>query len=103
MKVEQKRFIREDVNFLGAGDFKAFTYTVPQTKGEDVNGRKIVKAGTILPENDATAQGILLEDVDVTDGDAMGSLIETGVILKDRLPVVPADTAITALKLILFR
>ena len=104
MKVKQGKFIKEQVNFLASNDFKAFTYTVPQTKGiEQDDARKIVPAGTILPANDNTAKGILLEDVDVTDADAIGSLIESGIILKDRLPVKPEETAMNALKLILFR
>lgn len=103
MKVQQGKFIKEQVNFLASGDFKAFTYTVPQSAGEDIDGKKTVKAGTILPANDATAKGILLEDADVTDADAVGSLIESGIILKDRLPVAPAEAAQTALKLILFK
>jgi class 3 adenylate cyclase len=35
------------------------------------DGRYIVKAGTIYPANDATAIGVILNDYDVTDGDAM--------------------------------
>ena len=41
-------------------------------------GKKIVKAGTPLPANDGTAKGILLYDVDVTDGDAAGALCYEG-------------------------
>ena len=33
------------------------------------NGRKIVKAGTLYPRNDASAIGIVWADYDVTDGD----------------------------------
>lgn len=62
----------------------------------DENGYKIVPAGTIYPANDATAQGILFDDVDVTDGDHEGSLIIAGRILSDRLPVVPDKTVAIA-------
>lgn len=64
----------------------------------DSYGRKIVPAGTILPANDATATGILFEDVDVTEGDHEGSLIIAGRIFSDRLPVAPAEAAIPVLK-----
>lgn len=103
MKVEKGKLIRESLNILASERFTAFTYTVPASKGKMVEGRKIVKAGTILPANDGTAKGILLEDVDVTNGDNLGALIEAGFILKDRLPAAPAPEAITALKLISFK
>jgi hypothetical protein len=64
----------------------------------DDAGRKVVLAGTILPANDATATGILFEDVDVTEGDHEGSLIIAGRVFNDRLPVAVADTALPVLK-----
>ena len=63
-----------------------------------VNGRYIVKAGTIYPANDATAIGVILNDYDVTDGDAMMAVVIHGVIKVSALPTVPASAAITALK-----
>lgn len=92
------------VNFLAASRVQTFTYLVSDsgvTAGTD--GRKIVKAGTILPLNDATAQGILYNDVDVTTGPQPGSLIVEGYILEARLPVAPATAAKTALKEIKFK
>ena len=69
------------------------TVTVAQDGvATDENGYKIVPAGTIYPANGATAQGILFDDVDVTDGDHEGSLIVAGRIIKDRLPVEPEET-----------
>lgn len=83
----------------------------------DSNGKKIVKAGTpiggdtSLLENRATgavvtnlaadgakAQGVLLHDVDVTAGDANGSMLIWGFVNLDRLDVVPVAEAKTALK-----
>lgn len=64
----------------------------------DDAGRKIARAGTIYPSNDANATGILFEDVDVTEGDHEGSLIIAGRIFSDRLPVTPAEAAIPVLK-----
>ena len=103
MKVEKSKLIREEVNFLASDKYVAFTYTVNKNKGELIDGRKIVKAGTILPENNQTAKGVLLYDVDVTNGDTIGSLIEDGFILKDRLPVQPDTQAVNALKKITFK
>lgn len=70
------------------------------------NGRKLVKAGTPLngdltarntafkaaADTTAPAVGVLLHDVDVTDGDANGSLLIWGFVNLNRL-----DTATAAL------
>lgn len=46
----------------------------------DANGNKIVKAGTPWPSNDGNALGVLLHDVDVTNGDAPGTYVFEGVL-----------------------
>lgn len=51
----------------------------------DANGFKIVKAGTPFPANDATCLGYLLEDVDVTNGDAPGTYVYEGVLDPEKL------------------
>lgn len=61
------------------------------------NGRTIVPMGAVIPANDATAKGILYEDIDVTDGNAPGSIVTKGVIYGDRLPAALADAAKSAL------
>lgn len=66
------------------------------------NGRYIVKAGTIYPANDATAQGVVLNDYDVTDGDANIAVVIHGFIKQAALPVAPDAAAVTALKQITF-
>lgn len=92
----QENFSR--VNFLASADVQTFTYLVSNLGvTADAKGKKIVKAGTILPANNATAEGILYSDVDVTEGSQPGSLIVEGYILKDRLPVAPDATAIPVL------
>jgi hypothetical protein len=84
----------------------------------DADGRKIVKAGTIAggnllsvlqkidepvtAHNDAGADGVLLNDVDVTYGNAPGSLVIHGFVDLNKLPEAPAAAAITALKQITF-
>lgn len=54
-------------------------------------GRKIVKAGTIYPANGATAEGVILNDYDVTDGDQMAAVVIHGFVLKAKLPAEPAS------------
>lgn len=83
------------------------------TAGAD--GRKIVPAGTIIgggfiaddtvkavKANDATAEGVLFNDTDVTYGPAPGAAIIHGFIAVDKLPEAPAAAAVTALKQITF-
>ena len=60
-----------------------------------VNGGKYVKMGTVYPANDATAVGIVYEDVDVTDGNMPGSVVTKGVVYEDRLPEA-VDTSSSA-------
>ena len=38
------------------------------------NGRYIIKAGTPFPSNDGNCTGIVLNDLDVTDGDQNGAV-----------------------------
>lgn len=65
-------------------------------------GRYIVKAGTIYPANDATAIGVILNDYDVTDSDAMMAVVIHGFIKTAALPVLPTANAIAAMKHIAF-
>ena len=54
-------------------------------------GRKVVKAGTLYPANDATAIGVILNDYDVTDGDQMAAVVIHGFVLEAKLPAAPAE------------
>ncbi len=81
------------------------TTTVSANHAQKVtrNGRTIVPMGAVIPANGATAKGILYEDIDVTDGDAAGSIVTRGVIYGDRLPAAlesAAATALTGIKVI---
>lgn len=62
------------------------------------NGGKYVKMGTIYPSNDANAEGIVYEDVDVTTGDMPGSVVLSGTVYTNRLHTAPATAAKTALE-----
>lgn len=46
----------------------------------DADGNKIVKAGTPFPSNDDACEGYVLEDIDVTNGDAPGAVVFEGTI-----------------------
>lgn len=65
---------------------------------EDAYGAKHVPMGTAYPTNDASAVGILYEDVDVTTGDMPGSVVMSGVIYEDRLAITDYDYDSVTLK-----
>lgn len=67
-----------------------------------VDGRYIVKAGTFYPANDATAIGVVLQDYDVTNGDANMAVVVHGFVNLAKLPAVPSANAKTALNMIKF-
>lgn len=67
-----------------------------------IDGRYVVKAGTMYPANDATAIGVVLNDYDVTDGDQMMAVVVHGFIKVAALPAVPAAAAVAALPQITF-
>ena len=51
----------------------------------------IIKAGTIIPKNDATGIGVLLNDVVLAEN-PNGTIVIHGFIKKSKLPVAPAET-----------
>lgn len=65
-------------------------------------GRKIIKAGTIFPANDATAQGVVFSDLDVTNGDVNGAVLVFGFVKTSALPEEPTSAAKAALNMIKF-
>jgi hypothetical protein len=79
--------------------FKAFaqTFLTTDATAVTVDGSKIVKAGTVWPANDATAKGVVLNDMDVTNGTATGAVVFEGEINVNKIPTAPAAAAKTAL------
>ena len=71
------------------------TRQIPGSLGVVDGAHKTVKAGTVFPANDGTAEGIVLTDTDVTHGDAEGSVIVAGRVLAARVDA--SEPAITAL------
>lgn len=62
-----------------------------------VDGRYIVKAGTII-----TGKGIVLNDYDVTDGDVMMAVIVHGFVKAAAMPVAPSEEVKSAFPMIHF-
>ena len=91
----------EQINWLASADFQTFTYQIPESLGEvQDDGRKIVPSGTVFPANDATAIGIVFNDVDVTHGDEVGSVLVEGWVIEERLPEPIDELAKAELQLI---
>jgi len=84
----------EQINWLASAKFQTFTYQIPEALGvlQD-DGRKIVKSGTVFPANDERAIGLVFNDVDVTNGDAPGSVLVEGWIIEERLPRPISESA----------
>lgn len=71
-----------DIGILKYFPYEGSAVLVPESmvSAADANGNKIVKAGTPFPSNDASCKGYLLHDVNVTNGDAMGTIVYQGSI-----------------------
>ena len=84
--------------FLASEDCERETREIAQTGATTVGTDKVVKMGTFYPANDASiVEGIVYEDVDVTNGDMPGSVVTKGTVYVTRLPVAPEDGVLTAL------
>lgn len=85
--------------------YVAITYNVAKggaSIAKDENGKKIIKAGTIYPANDDTAVGVVLNEYDVTNGDANIAVVIHGFIRTDKIPDKPSAEAEKALTQIAF-
>lgn len=71
--------VRVTKNFKAAGDNSNYT-----VKTDENSGAKYVPMGSVYKESE-TAKGIVYEDVDVTNGEAAGSVVIEGTVYKDRL------------------
>lgn len=94
MFVKAKNIV-EQINFLASARYQNFTYQADKT----------YKAGEVYPANDSTAVGIVFNDVTVdseTGSQPVAVMVE-GYVLLDRLPVVPTQDAMDAMKEIKFR
>ena len=91
--------------FLESADCVRKTVQVNQNHAQvktKADGSKYVPAGAVVPANDATAKGLLYEDVDVSTGNMPGSLVTEGRVYVNRLPAAPVSAAKTAMSGITF-
>ena len=78
--------ISQGINILANDHYVAIPYNCSEIA--DTNG--VIPAGTIIPANDATAIGVLLNDV-AKDENPNGTIVIHGFIDKSKLPVAPDE------------
>lgn len=81
--------IAADVGILYNDDYIAKPYDCTSLTSLATDG--IIPAGTMIPANDATAEGVLLTPVNLAEN-PNGTIVIRGFIKKDALPVAPAAT-----------
>ncbi|GAA3264369.1 hypothetical protein LMG8520_2325 [Lactococcus lactis subsp. lactis] len=96
----QKAQTYKEINFLKSQKFLSFTKQVDYKTTGVKDG--VLPAGSIYPANDATAEGVTINDVDVSKGAQPVGVIVDGHILIERLPVKPSDAAQTAMREVKF-
>ncbi|MBR0090227.1 MAG: hypothetical protein IJP92_00795 [Lachnospiraceae bacterium] len=93
----QKNVMYQPGYFLAREECTRETRQMPQAGAQTAaNGGKYVPMGTIFPADDATAIGIVYEDVDVSSGDMPGSVVTAGTVYENRLTI--SSAAKTALE-----
>ncbi|MBO6449192.1 hypothetical protein EY651_13475 [Enterococcus faecalis] len=90
----------QDINFLKSEKFISFTKQVDETTEGVVEG--VLPAGSVFPKNDATVEGITINDVDVSNGPQPVGVIVEGHVLIKRLPVEPSSEAQKAMREVKF-
>jgi len=94
-----------ETNFLAASKFVSFPRQVDDTSYAvmtDSRGHKVIPAGTVYPTNDDKAEGVTIDEVDVTYGALPVGVIVEGYIYGKKLPKEPVVAAMTALAMITF-
>ena len=85
--------------FLAHEECERKTREIPQSLATTVGETKYVPMGTFFPaSNSSTVEGIVYEDVDVTNGNMPGSVVLKGVVYLDRLPAAPESGVQSALE-----
>lgn len=64
---------------------KTTTIKSTETNAETVNGKKIVKSGSLITDENL-GKGLLFNDVDITDGDRVASIMIRGTYIDANLP-----------------
>lgn len=93
------RTVAQGVNILANDHYVAIPYNCSALSALATDG--VIKEGTIIPANDATAIGVLLNPVVLAEN-PNGTIVIHGFIKGDKLPAEAAEAAKTALAQIKF-
>lgn len=88
MKFTNKN-IAQGKNILANDHYVAIPYDCSELSALAVDG--VIPEGTIIPKNDATAKGVLLNPVVLAEN-PNGTIVIHGFISKAKLPAQPAST-----------
>jgi len=76
----------QELGVLKFFPYKAEAHVIPQSMVNSTVGTAMfVLGGTPYPSDDSKALGVLLQDIDVTQGDASGAVVYEGVIDPEKL------------------
>ena len=92
MKFTEKS-VPQGKNILANDHYVAIPYDCSALTSLATNG--VILAGTIIPANDATAKGVLLNDVVLAEN-PNGTIVIHGFIAKSKLPAAPAASVAIA-------
>lgn len=93
MKFTEKTFVNGK-EILANEHYVAVPYDCSALSSLATDG--VIKAGTLIPSNDANAIGVLLSDVKLAEN-PNGTIVIHGFIDVKKLPTIPVSAAITAL------
>lgn len=89
MKFKTTSVKEPTINILANDHYVAIPFDCSALSSLATDG--VIKAGTIVPANDETAEGVLLDSVVIAD-DPNGAIVIHGFIAKGKIPAQPADT-----------
>lgn len=94
-----KQTVGGNTEILASAEFQAIPYTITSDSvSADAEGKKIAKAGTPYPSNTSAAKGILIRDIDVTDGDAVAAIAYEATINEAKAKANSGVTIASAVK-----
>ena len=108
MEVNKTTYGTEDTILYNLDPYVGKSITISDANiNADANGRKIVKAGSIVNKDgeiatDDTARYVVLQNVDVTNGPRSATGIYRGTVHVSKLPVAPNANVISAIKGVTF-
>lgn len=102
MFVSKKTTYDNQPAFVSSAHVISRTRTATRSMGTSEDGRTILKAGTIYPANNETAEGVVLNDIDLTNNDQPVAIMVEGYVYESRLPESVSEEAKEAMKEIKF-